>query len=351
MNAPRDHHFIPAFYFKQWVEGSGKLVEYSRKGGKLISKPAGPRSTGFERDLYAFPELPVATAQYMERVFFAYADQKASDALDLHLGLSAQRWTPELLSAWSRLVIGIHLRHPDAMPELRSAAEKIRSASGEDYQARYEAVRKPGDPATFDEYLALRDPLTAIKMQVNLIIKTLDNDIVGAHINRMKWATIDLSGASERLLTSDRPVEIFNLKEPNGVLSIPIGPTKIFVAVNDPATFDKLRAASPNKIVADVNNFTVSRARRFVWACGSWQAQYVAERISKKMEPTPLLPNIDKYQGPAPAALIDEALASDGRRRRAGRLRRERRGRVLPCPPKLQRRRKHLRPSSRRPAE
>jgi hypothetical protein len=47
MNAPRDHHFIPAFYLKQWVAGSGKLVEYSRKGGKLISKRVGPRSTGW----------------------------------------------------------------------------------------------------------------------------------------------------------------------------------------------------------------------------------------------------------------------------------------------------------------
>jgi hypothetical protein len=291
---------------------SGKLVEYTRKGGKLIPKPVGPRATGFERDLYAFPELPPATAQYMEQVFFAYADQKASDALDLHLGLSSQSWTPELLSAWSRFVLGIHLRHPDAMPELRSAAEKIWSASGDDYQARYEAVRKPDDPATFDEYLALRDPLTPVKTQANLIIKALDNDIVGAHVNQMKWATIDLSGATERLLTSDRPVEIFNLKKPNGVLSIPISPTKIFAAVNDPAIFDKLRAAKPDKIVADMNNFTVSRARRFVWACGRSQEQYVAERMSRKLEPTPLLPNIDKYQPPAPAEVVDEALASGG---------------------------------------
>jgi hypothetical protein len=311
MNAPRDHHFIPAFYLKQWVDGSGKLVEFTWKGGKLIPKRVGPRSTGFERDLYAFPELPAATAQYMEQVFFAYADQKASDALDLHLGLSAQQWTPELLSAWSRFVIGIHLRHPHAMPEIRSATEKIWSASGEDYQARYEAVRKPGDPATFDEYLALRDPLTPIKMQVNLIIKALDNEVVGAHINQMKWATIDVSRASERLLTSDRPVQIFNLKEPNGVLSIPISPTTIFAAANDAATFDKLRAANPNKIVAHVNDFTVTRARRFVWACGSSQEQYVAERMSTKLEPKPLLPNIEKYRPPTPAALVDNAVASN----------------------------------------
>ena len=52
MNAPRDHHFIPAFYLKHWAGPDGKLIEHSRKSGKLISKPVGPRSTGFERDLY-----------------------------------------------------------------------------------------------------------------------------------------------------------------------------------------------------------------------------------------------------------------------------------------------------------
>jgi hypothetical protein len=295
MNAPRDHHFIPAFYLRQWAGLDGKVVEYARKGSKLIAKPVGPHATGFERDLYAFPKLPAAQAQFMEQVFFAYADQKASDALDVHLGVSSNPWTGELLSAWSRFVLGVHLRHPDAMPELRAAAEAIWKASGDDHQTIYEAIREPGDPATFDEMLARRDPLTPIKVQVNLIVKALDNDIVGTHLNRMKWATIDLSASPVPLLTSDRPVEIFNLKEPNGVLSIPISATKMFLAVNDEATFATIRAARPDRIVADVNTFVVTRARRFVWARdGSYEA-FIAEKMSTKLEPAPLLPNIGHY--------------------------------------------------------
>jgi Protein of unknown function (DUF4238) len=299
MNAPRDHHFIPAFYLKQWAGPDGKVIEYARKGGKLIAKPVGPRATGFERDLYAFPELPPEQAQFMEQKFFAYADQNASDALDIHLGVSSIPWTGELTSAWSRFVLGIYLRHPDAMPELRVAAESIWKASGEDYQARYEAIRQPGDPLTFDEMLAQRDPLTPIKMQVNLIIKSLDNEIVGTHLNQMKWATIDLSASPTPLLTSDRPVEIFNLKEPNGVLSIPISPTRMFVATKDETMFARLRSTDPQKIVADVNTFVVTRARRFVWAQDGSQEPFIAEKMSTKLEPTPLLPNIGHYKSPA----------------------------------------------------
>ncbi len=297
MNPPRDHHFIPAFYLKQWAPPlpNGKLIEYTRKGGKLIPKPIAPGSTGFERDLYAFPELTPDAAQFLEQTFFQYADQKASDALDNHLGIQSLPWTSELVSAWSRFIIAVRLRHPDAMPELRAAAAAIWTASGVDCQTRYEASRQPTDPPTFDEYLALRDPLLQTKMRVNMVIKAFDNEEVGVHINQMRYAVVDVSAAPFRLLTSDRPVEMFKIKEPNGVLSIPLSPTKVFVAANDEATFDKLRGATPERLVRDINSFVVSRARRFVWAQDESQERFISNRMSTKLEPTPLLPNIGRY--------------------------------------------------------
>ena len=41
--------------------------------GKLVAKLVGRRATGFERDLYAFPELPPDKAQFIEQQFFDYA--------------------------------------------------------------------------------------------------------------------------------------------------------------------------------------------------------------------------------------------------------------------------------------
>ena len=70
MSAPRDHHFIPAFYLSKWTKPpEGKLVEYTIKNNKLIDKPVGPRSTGYERDLYSFPELPPESAHISNRNF------------------------------------------------------------------------------------------------------------------------------------------------------------------------------------------------------------------------------------------------------------------------------------------
>jgi hypothetical protein len=74
MSTPRDHHFMPVFVLKQWAAPDGKLIECTIKRRRLIAKRVGPRSTGYECDLYAFNELPVDVRQFVEQHFFNYAD-------------------------------------------------------------------------------------------------------------------------------------------------------------------------------------------------------------------------------------------------------------------------------------
>jgi hypothetical protein len=40
MSTPRDHHFIPVFYLKQWVGSSGKLIEYSINTASSFPNPS-----------------------------------------------------------------------------------------------------------------------------------------------------------------------------------------------------------------------------------------------------------------------------------------------------------------------
>jgi hypothetical protein len=146
MNAPHDHHYIPVFYLKQWCSpNTKKLVEYSIKHGKLIVKSVGPRSTGFQTDLYSFPELPPDLAQHLEKVFMQYLDDAAARALQLHINPPQQKgvWTSELVSGWSRFLLSLHVRHPDVMAEFREALKTIWIKSGEAAQRDYELTKKP----------------------------------------------------------------------------------------------------------------------------------------------------------------------------------------------------------------
>lgn len=301
MRASHDHHFIPAFYLGQWCDPikDDKLIEYSIKHGKLVPKPVGRRATGFQRDLYAFPELPPAQAQFIEQKFFDYADRVAADALQMLLS-GNNRWTPEMRSAWSRFVIGVHLRHPDAIPELRAAARAIWGSNGEEFQRQYELTREPSDPATFDERIAEIDPLVPVKVEVGTIAKGIDSEKICGPINNMAWEVINVSAASHRLLTSDRPVILSKPKERLGSIIMPISPTKLFVAVNDRQL---LRDRRPlREILGSVNRQIVERARRYVWAQDSSQEVFIDKHMGKKLEPLPLFPDLGRYPTSVPAA-------------------------------------------------
>ncbi len=86
------------------------------------------------------------------------------------------------------------------MPEFRAAAKSVWDGSGAKYQKEYEAIKKPEDPPTFDEYMAAKDPLTGAKVHVNSIIKIFDNELLGKHLNNMKWSVLDVSALSSRWL-------------------------------------------------------------------------------------------------------------------------------------------------------
>jgi hypothetical protein len=299
MSIPHDHHFIPAFYLGQWCEDptddASKLVEYSIPyGNNLIAKRVGRRATGYQRDLYAFPELPLHQTQFIEQKFFDYADRVAADALQMLL-TGNNRWTSETRSAWSRFVIGIHLRHPDAIPELRAAARAIWESNGEQFQRQYELIREPDDPPTFDERITKIDPLVPVKVEVNAIIKLIDNEKVCGHVNNMTWDVIDVSAASYYLLTSDRPVVLSKLKDPAGSVMMPISPTKLFIAVNDRQWLQRVREMRPRDIVGRANQQTIQRARRYVWARDAAQEGFIAKHMGKKLEPLPFFPNLGKY--------------------------------------------------------
>jgi hypothetical protein len=295
-NKPRDHHYIPVFYLKQWCGADKKIIEYTVKHTSFIAKPVGPRGTGFETDLYAFPELPPELAQHMEDVFLKYADNAASVALRKLL-TGAATWTAENRSGWSRFLISLLIRHPDVMLELRKATIRSWEKAGPKSQARYEATKEQHHPPTFDEYVATIDPLIPIKVSLNAIIKAVDNERLGAQLNSMYWGVIDLSKSPFPLLTSDRPLQHDSLKLPKGFISLPISPNKLFFASNNSEAISSVRALKPRVVARQVNLWVVSRARRFVFAHDGSQASFVEKYIHANMEPTPLLPGLDKLPG------------------------------------------------------
>jgi hypothetical protein len=294
MNIPKDHHFIPAFYLKQWVGVDRKLEQFSKPHKSVVARRLSPDATGYQTGLYAFPELPPEQAQFLESEYFQYADDMGFEALQAHLAGRPLPWPNELVSAWSRFVVGVHLRHPDAMAELRAGAKAEWDHSGVPAQAEYEKIKKPDDPSNLDEYLAKMDPFASCKVQLNMIIGALDNAEICAHINSMPFSVIDVSRGRHALLTSDRPVEIHALREPKGIVSMPISPTMLFVAANDTGTFDILRRHGADAVIHETNRSLVSRARRYVWSRDLSAQSFIGRYFGMTQEPLPLFPSLGR---------------------------------------------------------
>jgi hypothetical protein len=299
MSEPHRHHFIPAFYLRQWHGPDDKLVEYTIKYRKLIAKSVSADATGFERDLYKFPELPSPLSQFLERQFFNYADRTASQALAMLLdGRPKHLWSSEMLSAWARFLVGVHTRHFDTIPEIRDAAKTLWAASGEQSQRIYEDIRQPEDPPTFDEWIAIRDPLIPHKAAIDLMVAAMDNRDVGQHIIEMHWEVIEIAGTPRRFLASDRPLGMYLIKEPKGSITLPISPTKLFVAVNNQNYLSNFRRQKHRQIVDQINTDHIGRARRFVWAQSQSHSQdeFIRRYMSTKMEKPPFFPSLANYQ-------------------------------------------------------
>ncbi len=152
------HHYIPQFYLRPWLGTDDKLEEFGRlpHSGQIRSRRRGTKSTGYEYDLYTIAGATEDTKQNIERTFMGTVDGSAAAARDLLL--SGVFPTGELRHAWARFLMSIAMRTPDEIKEFKRRYATDWLKPDANFQARYEAVRKPGWPATLEEYTQQEDP-------------------------------------------------------------------------------------------------------------------------------------------------------------------------------------------------
>lgn len=201
-------------------------------------------------------------------------------------------WTLETRSAWSRFIVGLKLRHPDAVAELRQAIAEIWARDDPNTRSEYQKIRSPEDPETFDEWIKSKGPTIVSKNQMRMLQAGFDSEKLGNHLNSMHWDVIDVSASGYKLLTCDWPAEIVLLSKPNGTASVPISPTMLFVAANRPESLTELRRASPSRIVKTVNKYVTAKSRRYVYSVDESQEAFIERYIHSKMDKTPLFPEL-----------------------------------------------------------
>lgn len=214
-NPPRRHHYAPVFYLRRWAGADGLLEQLSRPGGRAVkARRVAPTATGYQDDLYAMPGLPEHLVQQVEQNFMQKVDSQAAEVLaGLERGPAA--WTSDSRSAWTRFIQSLQLRTPADVAGIKQGTLQDWGVLIPKIQETYEAMKRIGDPSTFEEFITSRDPLLVERMGMKILTVLIDAPEMGEFINNMTWEVFDLRNARLDLLTSDRPLEqVYGLWDP-----------------------------------------------------------------------------------------------------------------------------------------
>ena len=213
------HHYIPCFYLKQWVAGNGCLCEFSKPYKTVVPRRTSPDGTGYIRGLNTIKDLPPEEADYLENVFFKFADDAAARALRILLAPPPWNMTVDEKSGWSRFIMSLVHRHPELVEKHRIIADTIYAENLPAIKADYAARKKPDDPPIYEEYTAIYAPNPAGRILVKLLQSLIDSEVTGGGVNSLRWTVLHDPQPKHLLLTSDRPVIMTNgLNKPDGHL-------------------------------------------------------------------------------------------------------------------------------------
>lgn len=278
----RRHHYIPAFYTKRWAT-DGKLLEYRRvNGGKCVYRRTAPEGTGWMENLYAIKGLDGPDAQKPEELFFKRVDSDA--ALLVEAFLSPGRnlaVTEDDRAAWATFLLSLLYRTPEDVTRLRTNYTRVITQATPDIQARWDQVRKPGQPESVQDILDGRSPSENDMRFFEGMFRLMQSETVGTFLIRMVWKVIDLGVAPFPLLTSDRPVIRSNgFRAENGHIAIPLSPSRLFLAAKDERVMRDILAMTPNRIARQTNLNVVRHAHRFVYAHTAEQSDFVCRHMA-----------------------------------------------------------------------
>jgi hypothetical protein len=288
----QQHHYLPQFYQRRWTGSDGKLVVFERPVEKVLSKRRSPKETAKEAGLYAIPGAPVADRNMLEDKFWRMIDQWGADALAILESTDPASVDQLSRQRWAVFLLALMFRDPASIAKINRAARDHYQTGFTEFAPQYTELRQDYEPGTFEEFIATFDQPGLSEFGALIVRSFAMNKPIRDQLLSMAWQVVDIDNPRVDLMTSDCPVIRFNgLKDPDGLIMLPLGPRSFFVAYN-PAPRD-MRAEIHHSIVHGrfmeaMNDYVVQSAIRFAYGVDE-QGRGVAERYLRKPS-NPVIP-------------------------------------------------------------
>jgi len=191
--------------------------------------------------------------------------------------------TSEQRSGWTRYLLSLMYRNKETVTDLKAHMLNVWSVAQANIKENFATWRRIDDPETFEEFQAMLDPAAPYIGATNMLIQIIDNARVGPTIFNMDWSVMRLR-SSIPLLLSDHPLDRpLGLADPKAYIALPISPTTVFLAANDPRMKDFMQTRSHDEIAQNLNLAVVSQANEYVWAEDDSQLEFVRENLGKAL--------------------------------------------------------------------
>lgn len=284
------HHFVPQFLIREWSSQNRRrsVVEFRLD---LPGVPAFERSTksvAFEDDLYALTREQVAgmSRQSIEETFLRVVDNEAAVAMQTLRERGLRKMTREQRISWVRFLMSLRVRQPNLVTQLKlgSSVELVRSLDAKPEE--YSALAKETDPTYLSDWVEGHFPGLIENFGLSIFSALVDKKDVGDKLLKMRWWLWDFSGLRHQLVLSDHPcVFTAGIDAPDLIVVLLIGPTKAFLATRSQRASDGLRRQDRRRLLARINERSVSQAVARVFAMNESPRRFIANRVQTPRQP------------------------------------------------------------------
>lgn len=286
MSVPTDHHYLPKFFLKRWIDPQTKEVwEYRRPREKVVVRKKAVSATGKQKNLYTVDGLPdPELREQVELKLMQPVDTIGAEALEEMLRTGQMPESKKHRDGWARFVMSVMHRSPDRMRYFAERIARERDDVLKDMEGDYARLRRPSDPETLREFMQASELATS-SARAELLRSMVDSPRVGEAIVQMHWRLLRLPVVRFGLLTGDDPVMTSNgLGHERSFILLPISPDTVFAAAKNPAIIDSFASQDPRALERGLNDAICRQADSLVIGSSNQQKRFIENRLGLNVQ-------------------------------------------------------------------
>jgi hypothetical protein len=283
MTDNQKNHYVPQFLLRGWCNEDGKLTVYSRRQRRVVTSERTPRATAFEPNLYAYDDVPSEKRHAIENEFMTPKIDTPAACIVKKILSGGTALTNDERSEFTRFVLSLRARHPDAVAAVRAhGSEALVAALARDPE-EYMAIKEESWPKSLTEFVSQKAPSLIRNFGISVVPAVIVDNKTCERVCKMPWWTVDVHGANTDLLLSDRPCILEgNALDGDCVVVIPLSPTMLFFISNRPKQVQFLQAMPMTGLVKMVNRASVGYAADRVYGTGKHHLPLVEKYLRRR---------------------------------------------------------------------